>query len=70
MGISNRRNANGRRSTDPVATLDCDEDDLSQEEVVVNGIPVSAPGIFGSDGKEHRLGFLHVNPGGKVSLQY
>lgn len=73
MGISSRRNGtNGRRSmdhaTEEVATLDCDQDDLSREEVAYNGIPVSAPGVFGSDGKEHRLGFLHLNPGGEVSL--
>lgn len=73
MGTPTRRNGtNGRRSTDhhateEVAMLD-DQDDLSREEVAYNGIPVSAPGVFGSDGKEHRLGFLHLNPGGEVSL--
>lgn len=70
MGISTRRTgSNGRRATDHVETTDCDQYLSREEDVVVNGIPVLAPGTFGSDGKEHRLGFLHVNPSGKVSLQ-
>lgn len=50
-----------------VLTLD-DADDLSQEQVAVDGIPVSVPASFGSDGMEHRFGTPCVCPGGNVSL--
>lgn len=60
----------GRRLEDPV---EVDYNGLwpnisgEMEDVSVDGIPVSKPASFGSDGDEHRLGILAVSPVGSVT---
>ena len=45
-----------------------DFEDTADEDVTINGAPVSVPHSCGADGNEHRFGVAHFSQGGNVFL--